>query len=209
MSAPGHVIYRGPSGDLGECLEDVGSTTIAELRISSTGGDVEKTLEAVTRDSIDLLIVEGLCASSCANYVVPAASRLIVEPDSYVLLHGSANMALFESEISIFRQEMRRETPELTEEELDEQIRRLLDTIRTLIERQAAFESQQLACRDWLRPHENAAMIENAPRKGELLATPVMANRCLRFTRIERFWLPADLEDLPQAIAEVQPVFAR
>ena len=61
------------------------------LIVDSIGGDVEPAIEmanAMHQHGISIY-VEGLCASSCANYLFPAARWKVLGPDAIVGWHGS------------------------------------------------------------------------------------------------------------------------
>ena len=61
------------------------------LIVDSIGGDVEPAIEmanAMHPHGISIY-VEGLCASSCANYLFPAARSKVLGPDAIVAWHGS------------------------------------------------------------------------------------------------------------------------
>lgn len=60
------------------------------LMITSAGGDVDVAMFAahlVSEMKLDVEIV-GDCASSCANYILPAARRVRIDPYSVVMVHG-------------------------------------------------------------------------------------------------------------------------
>lgn len=62
------------------------------LVISSTGGDIEAGIalgQWVKQNNLDVE-VSNICASSCANYVFPAAKTKYLRKDSILLWHGSA-----------------------------------------------------------------------------------------------------------------------
>ncbi len=84
------VRYIGPTDDsLLACLSEYARDG-RSLLISSGGGDGRKAIEAgalLARLGWSLRVV-GMCASSCGNYLVPAATSVAVEPYSAILLHG-------------------------------------------------------------------------------------------------------------------------
>lgn len=60
------------------------------LVITSAGGEVDVAIFAahiVAEMQLDVEVV-GQCASSCANYLLPAARRVHVDPYSVVMVHG-------------------------------------------------------------------------------------------------------------------------
>jgi hypothetical protein len=72
------VVYAGISEELGRCLDKLAVETVAQLRITSGGGDAWKSLwwARAWLGRVDPLVVDGLCASSCANYFIPMAKRV-------------------------------------------------------------------------------------------------------------------------------------
>jgi len=88
-SQGGTLRYIGPSdGALVQCLDSHRSAHT--LAITSLGGAVSATLDAAQVIAERALRVEviGVCFSSCANYLAPAAAALSVAPGSALVLHG-------------------------------------------------------------------------------------------------------------------------
>jgi hypothetical protein len=189
---PGHVVYDGDSAELGTCLDGAGSERIRELRITSRGGDAWETLQIMQRFSgrIDLVIVDHMCASSCANYVLPAAKRILVRSGSIVILHGSIDLQVVADYADSHREELHRQHPEVPAEQLDESMGRMLDEFKAKAASQAEFERERLRCRDWLDPRLHFASQKVPPQMKWLVVTRTMAERCLKETRIDRFWDP-------------------
>lgn len=204
LQQPGRVVYAGDSSMLAACLARLGLDTgpIAELRITSRGGDAWATLEIARalRGRLDRVVIDGLCASSCANYLLPSAKRVRVEPRSYVLLHGSPN----QRDAIGQREEIRRQVREIaksqawgkdmSEAELEKMAQQSIDQyeagIAAHIPVQQAFARDTLSCDDWLDVWAHFG--GQAPPKGMawLLVTPEMAARCLKGASIETFWAP-------------------
>lgn len=60
------------------------------LVITSAGGNVDVAMfgaHLVSEMKLDVEVV-GLCGSSCANYILPAAGRVRIDPYSVVMVHG-------------------------------------------------------------------------------------------------------------------------
>jgi hypothetical protein len=175
-------------------LESLGSSEIAELRINSRGGDAEKTLKLAQRlvGRIDLIVVDGVCASSCANYLLPIAKRVIVNPNSLVLLHGSIDLDQVAAYVDANRDQVRKQTLGTSEADTTRAIERLLAKTRADAKHQAEFEAERLSCRDWLDPdlHFPPGTAPPEPAKF-LVVTKAMAERCFRQTKVERFWEPS------------------
>lgn len=65
---------------------------ISTLKISSGGGDVEAGIELgywIRENNIEV-IIDGVCFSSCANYVFTAANKVVVKSGAIVGWHGGA-----------------------------------------------------------------------------------------------------------------------
>lgn len=193
----GKVFFRGRSHDLGACLRSVAGSRIRELRIDSAGGEADRTLAAMSQflGKIDLLIIDGVCGSSCANYVVPVAEALLVKPNSYILLHGSIEVSHIRSSLKAQRADLAQRYPEIPSAELDRLLEAAAEAYSAPEKSQAEFEQKRLSCSDWLRPSNTIkaryAAAPPATRPGEphwLLVTPRMADRCLKQTRIRSFW---------------------
>jgi hypothetical protein len=75
-------------GDAVQILRNI-SSSIKTLNVSLTGGNSEEAMtigKIIKRFGLEVRVV-GLCASGCAQYLLPAASKAIVEPDGLVLFH--------------------------------------------------------------------------------------------------------------------------
>lgn len=111
LEMPNRSIQSGPS-DVGEytcryagqSIHYSGNTTLQlvnclldapngaqRLLITSAGGNVDLGIFAahvLKARALDVEVV-GMCMSSCANYILPAAERLFVDQHSAILVHGS------------------------------------------------------------------------------------------------------------------------
>lgn len=91
-SAAGDLTLRGPTdAAMLACVQRHASPAIRRVIVNSGGGDVNSALSiaellAPLRAEI---VVRRECHSSCANYLLPVARRITLEPDSWILLHGS------------------------------------------------------------------------------------------------------------------------
>jgi hypothetical protein len=76
------------------------------LVITSSGGNVDfAVLAGVVTNDMDLDVqVVGWCASSCANYILPAARRILVDQHSVVFVHGGPQTPDREKLVSAFGQ---------------------------------------------------------------------------------------------------------
>lgn len=66
------------------------------VRVSSSGGDDLPALALAQdiRRNHAILVVDGVCAGACANYLFVAAARRIVQPGALVIFGGSATARL-------------------------------------------------------------------------------------------------------------------
>lgn len=88
----GLITYSGSitSQSLKEFETMINSGKFSTLAINSQGGEVVSAIriaELVSKAQL-MLIVDGECSSSCANYIFPAAKRKIVTKGSVVAIHG-------------------------------------------------------------------------------------------------------------------------
>ena len=76
-----------------EHYQQQGGAPIHTLVINSPGGEITAGLalaEWIVDNEVDV-VMEGICFSSCANYVFPAGKNKIVAPNTTIAWHGSAN----------------------------------------------------------------------------------------------------------------------
>lgn len=81
---------------MADCIAAAWQPTTRVLILDSPGGDVATALDIAARfegQGLEMR-VDGECNSSCANYFLPLARRIVVEPGSVVMLHGSVDPAL-------------------------------------------------------------------------------------------------------------------
>ena len=75
-------------GDADQIMRNINSS-IKTLNVSLTGGNSEEAMtigKIIKRFGLEVRVI-GLCASGCAQYLLPAASKAIVEPQGLVLFH--------------------------------------------------------------------------------------------------------------------------
>lgn len=183
------VTYTGDSHDLGKCLESLSVDHVRELRINSRGGEVWPTLQTALawEGRVDSLIVDGLCASSCANYLLPLAKTLIVEPESLILLHGSLNVDQVKRYLEENGERLRREAADAPREYIDREFARIIEEVAEQVKVQKQFAATRIACDDWLDPNRHYASSEIPRSMRYLLVTKGMVQRCLKATGVEKF----------------------
>lgn len=92
VSADGDLTLRGSTnGAMLACVQQHAPLSARRVILSSQGGDVSSALSIaeMLQPLRAEMIVRRDCHSSCANYFLPVARRIVVEPGAWVILHGS------------------------------------------------------------------------------------------------------------------------
>lgn len=201
QSAPGYLTYAGEAWQIDGCLELAPGGEIHELRITSRGGLPSDTLKVVEkyRGHLDHVIVDGLCASSCAAYILPAARRVTVAEHSYVLLTRANNARVIDAERARIVADFHKQMPNAGDEEVNRMVEWGRQKALADAPAEQAFAKQALGCDDWLDP--TAPPTPALPQTSTfLLVTPEMAKRCLKSARIESFWIPETQDQFPPGL---------
>lgn len=91
------LVLRGPTdAAMLNCLNDLPAGVPPVIEIDSLGGNVEPAMAVgdILATARPHIVVDGSCSSSCANYLLPVASRITLRPGARILLHGSIDGAL-------------------------------------------------------------------------------------------------------------------
>jgi hypothetical protein len=177
-----------------------------ELVVTSWGGDMAISLDIAAileRGEFDM-VVEEVCASACANYFIPLARRLQLNPGAFVLLHGGADEVLFFRDFGTDSEY----AAKLVEQEAGKLDRptalRLAVEIRTqaqrLVDRQKAFARKHGISPGWLLyrsmeepDRERDLSGELTPNMTYVLAEEAFVKSCLPNVVVEPF--QQELED--------------
>jgi len=84
-------------GMYAELLRHLADGRVQIIAVDSPGGDVHEAMKIgrlVHDRALDLKVV-GVCASSCANYLFPAARKKFIEPGARVVWHGNRHQKDF------------------------------------------------------------------------------------------------------------------
>lgn len=88
------VLFRGPitSSAAESLVEVLSSGRVRELRVDSIGGSIDAGIRIghLIRKLGIHVIVQGLCVSSCANYLFAAGVARAIAPGAVVVWHGNA-----------------------------------------------------------------------------------------------------------------------
>lgn len=93
----GILTLRGPTDQvMFDCLKASSAARI--VRVRSPGGSVTTAMQIAERlhGMNAELVIDGYCESSCANYFLPVARRVVVEPGARIVLHGSSDEHMLE-----------------------------------------------------------------------------------------------------------------
>jgi len=90
------MVFEGDTSEeswaaLSELVDNGATQNVTRMIITSPGGDTfaGRKIARWVHDNIAVLEVDGMCFSSCANYIFPAALRKIIREDAFVAWHGS------------------------------------------------------------------------------------------------------------------------
>lgn len=97
QSSPEVFVLSGPiDAAMTDCVQSRFAPTTNELMLTSRGGSADQAMRIAERFEGRRLTmrVRGECNSSCANYFLPLAGRLIVEPGAVIVVHGGIDPSL-------------------------------------------------------------------------------------------------------------------
>ena len=154
----GHTFYLSGRIDpeLSACVQANFAADVSEIVVDSQGGDADQSLLIAehVEGSRFTLRVRGQCSSGCANLLLPLAERVIVEPGSYILLHGSLDPQQLEREIIRPRQRLisraLRENPHLRRDEVETNYDAATSQTRRLMDRLTVFAARNRIHPGWL-----------------------------------------------------------
>lgn len=193
------VRYVGPTDDsLLQCLEENSSPGLT-LLISSGGGDALKAIEAANAVAERgwSIKVRGICASSCGNYLVPAASSVAVEPFSAILLHGGPENsdAYIQAVQDQAEARQRADYPEVSDEAILEGRRIMRSVMLRLLEAHEEFVEARHVRPEWYQLDEFERPDGGlSPSDFAVIDPSYLAQQAPRVEHAG-FWFPRSLED--------------
>lgn len=153
VSATTFVLEGPVNPAMTECVRSHLAPTTTELIVDSGGGDIKQALDiAELLEPLAMTVrVRDRCYSSCANYFLPLAGRLIVEPGATIILHGGADPQFLQSEIERRERRVREimRDADIGRTEAEARYAVSIDGVRTLIERQRAFARRHNVGMGW------------------------------------------------------------
>lgn len=148
-------MLQGPVDEaMADCVRATLAPTTTVLIVDSGGGDLRHALDIAEQlEPLSLTVrVRERCYSSCANYFLPVAERIIVEPGAAIVLHGGADPKFLHEETTDRREPRIREIMREGRVDRAEAERRFeagIEGVRTLIRRQAAFAARRNVGPGW------------------------------------------------------------
>lgn len=193
------VRYIGPTDDsLLQCLADHPSPGLT-LLVSSGGGDALKAIQAA--DAVAArgwnIRVRGMCASSCGNYLVPAANSVTVEPFSAILLHGGPENsdAYVQAVQDQAEARQRAEYPEASDEAILEGRRIMRSVALRVLDAHEAFVQSRNVGPEWYLLNEFAGPHGGFSPSDFAVADPNYLARQAPSVQQEGYWFPRSPED--------------
>lgn len=199
VTSDGALDYVGPSdAPLVACIERQPGP-IRKLIITSGGGDASETIKAaeLLADARPDVEVRAVCASSCANYIVPTALNLTVRPGSILALHGAADHS--EAYIELLQDEVERqqraEVPDVTEDVVREGRAYIRAVAERLIADQDRLTQRLSIQRDWftLEAFTDEGFV--AEPTAFAVPTPEFTRRQLPDVNVIQLWYPCTTAD--------------
>lgn len=148
-------VLQGPVDEaMADCVRATLAPTTTVLVVDSGGGDLRHALDiAELLEPLSLTVrVRERCYSSCANYFLPLAERLVVEPGAAIVVHGGADPKFLHEEMTERREprirEIMREAA-VDRPEAEARFEAGVEGIRTLIRRQADFAARHNVGPGW------------------------------------------------------------
>lgn len=198
-------VLEGPVNEaMAECVRSNLATSTTELVVDSGGGDIKQALDiAELLEPLTLTVrVRERCYSSCANYFLPLARRLIIEPGAAIVLHGGADPQFLQGQMLERRERRIRDIMSdagVDRAEAETRYEANLEGLRTLIARQRAFAARQNVGIGWFLYREEGDRDVGRWLTGErgskphlfgwryLLVEEPMLRSCLRDVEVEPF----------------------
>ena len=202
------LVYIGPTDErLITCLNSAGVGTEV-LRITSGGGDGIVAVKASRLvGSLGLkLVVRGVCASSCGNYLVPAARALEVEPFSIIGLHGGPEEgdAYLKSVQDAVERQQRDAFPDVSAENVARGREMMRGVMAETLAEHAAFTHDHAVPETWYTLTDFPSPARDyGPQDFAVVDPGYLANH-LPALRVDRFWFPATAEER-RALSEQMP----
>lgn len=185
------------TAEMAACVAATFQPTTRELILQSPGGDVFSALDIAQRFEGRRMTmrVRGRCSSACANYFLPLAGRIVVEPGALIEIHGSADPWTVDRFLTSDEAEMR--TQGVAQADVAVRIERARIKLTALVERQAVFAERNGIAPGWLLYRtpgsDEVRGLSGWPGKGAfILVEEPMLRSCLPGVEIEPF--QAELE---------------
>lgn len=187
------ISYIGETNQkLVDCLSKYKKNKRVILKITSPGGNTETAISAAEiiekhKWSVEVL---GFCLSSCGNYIIPAARKLIVKPYSIIALHGS-NPPSSQQLRDAFKK-VRIENGAIDNDELKKELDNDIKRNDAIFQRQNDAALRLGVKKYWLSPDPAIMAIaeKSANKSGMWYIDREMYSSCIGKIRQNNFWQP-------------------
>lgn len=188
-----------------DCIRSHFDNRTNELIVNSAGGSIEMAMDIadhIARPGLTIRVHEK-CYSSCANYLLPLATNLVVDPGATIVIHGGIDPQFIQSQHIEKRmqrvEEMMKVKPHLTRAQVEAEFDQSVIDFRHLAERQKLFAKnhnvglgwflyRETGDKDFGRHLEGAAGSKPHPFGWRLmLVEEPLARSCLPNVRIFSF----------------------
>ncbi|MEN5115469.1 hypothetical protein ABE453_15745 [Brevundimonas diminuta] len=192
--------YIGPiDAGLADCLAGLADRRGVTLVISSQGGDAETGIDVgyLLQGRDWTAEVHGLCASACANYILPAMRAVAVEPFSAVLLHGGADdeELIYEAAVDQILARQRAVAPDVDEATVAEARVFTRNLVRRIVAAHRRYGEDLGVASAWFTLAGFPTPEGGYGPMGFALADPAFAAAALGRVRVRSFWFPTTDED--------------
>ena len=175
-----------------DCLSKYKKNIRVILKITSPGGNTETAISAAEiiekhKWSVEVI---GFCLSSCGNYIIPAAHKLIVKPYSIIALHGS-NPPSSQQLRDAFKK-VRIEAGAIDNDELTKELDNDIKRNDTIFQHQNDAALRLGVKKYWLNPDPAIiAIAEKSLNKGGMwYIDREMYSSCIGKIKQNNFWQP-------------------
>lgn len=148
-------LLEGPVNEaMTACVRAHLAPTTTVLVVDSGGGDIKQALDiAELLEPLTLTVrVRERCYSSCANYFLPLAERIVVEPGAAIVLHGGADPQFLQDQMLGRRDRRIRQIMSdagVDRDEAETRYEANVAGLRALIGRQQAFAARHNVGMGW------------------------------------------------------------
>ena len=154
LRSPSHLELRGPMDQsMDACVEARMTETVRKVTVSSPGGDTKIARRIARRMSKSprQLVIDGMCFSSCANYLVPVASEVVVTADGLIGLHGTPDPFTLGKQVKATKSviQKKQEAGDLSKARARQLLQELSEELKRELDDEAQFAADFSVSKGW------------------------------------------------------------